>query len=217
MGNRAVITTEDKHLGIYLHWNGGRDSVEGFLGYCKLKGYRSPETDNYGWARLAQVCSNFFGDGLSVGIDVVSHLDCKNGDNGVYIIKDWQIVGRLFFEGEEQHEYDLVDFMVDVDSCMPADQQLGEAYIKAKEVPYAELKIGDKVFMESPSGRFEAATVIGFGKDEYCNGTNVKGLPYVDWLNKDGDPSKNPNNYLGMWPARETVRRLNDDKTCSKM
>ena len=26
MGNRAVITTEKKDLGIYLHWNGGRDS-----------------------------------------------------------------------------------------------------------------------------------------------------------------------------------------------
>ena len=31
MGNRAVITTEKKDLGIYLHWNGGRDSVEAFL------------------------------------------------------------------------------------------------------------------------------------------------------------------------------------------
>lgn len=28
MGNRAVITTSDKKMGIYLHWNGGRDSVE---------------------------------------------------------------------------------------------------------------------------------------------------------------------------------------------
>lgn len=28
MGNRAVITTPDKKMGVYLHWNGGRDSVE---------------------------------------------------------------------------------------------------------------------------------------------------------------------------------------------
>ena len=47
MGNRAVITTkenfENNGIGIYLHWNGGRDSVEGFLEYCRRKGYRSPE------------------------------------------------------------------------------------------------------------------------------------------------------------------------------
>jgi hypothetical protein len=35
MGNRAVITTEQKRIGVYLHWNGGLDSVEGFLTYCK--------------------------------------------------------------------------------------------------------------------------------------------------------------------------------------
>ena len=72
MGNRAVITTSEfmnlhediqfsNELGVYLHWNGGRDSVTAFLTYCKLKGYRPPETDCYGWARLCQVIGNFFG------------------------------------------------------------------------------------------------------------------------------------------------------------
>ena len=27
MGNRAFITTPDKDLALYLHWNGGRDTV----------------------------------------------------------------------------------------------------------------------------------------------------------------------------------------------
>ena len=31
MGNRAVITTSKKDLGLYLHWNGGRDSIEAFF------------------------------------------------------------------------------------------------------------------------------------------------------------------------------------------
>ncbi len=61
MGNRAVITTPDKKMGIYLHWNGGRDSVEAFLHYCELHGFRSPDRDPYGWARLCQVIGNFFG------------------------------------------------------------------------------------------------------------------------------------------------------------
>lgn len=68
MGNRAVITaSKDKDIqnsndiGVYLHWNGGRDSVEAFLTYCKLRKFRAPDKDNYGWARLCQVISNFFG------------------------------------------------------------------------------------------------------------------------------------------------------------
>ena len=63
MGNRAVITTRKdlKDIGVYLHWNGGRDSVEGFLTYCKIKGYRPPEYDNYGWAYLCMTIGNFFG------------------------------------------------------------------------------------------------------------------------------------------------------------
>lgn len=40
MGNRAVITTPDKNLALYLHWNGGRDTVEPLLKYCELQGYR---------------------------------------------------------------------------------------------------------------------------------------------------------------------------------
>lgn len=31
MGNRAVITTRAKEIGVYLHLNGGRDSVEAFI------------------------------------------------------------------------------------------------------------------------------------------------------------------------------------------
>ena len=80
MGNRAVITTKENFdnngIGVYLHWNGGRDSVNAFLTYCKMKGFRAPEKDNYGWARLVQVIANFFGGSLSIGIDDVCYLDC---------------------------------------------------------------------------------------------------------------------------------------------
>ena len=69
MGNRAVITTRKRDLGVYLHWNGGRDSVEAFLEYCRLRGFRAPETDDYGWARLCRVVCNYMGgEGLSVGV-----------------------------------------------------------------------------------------------------------------------------------------------------
>ncbi|MCH4184477.1 MAG: hypothetical protein LKF61_03230 [Eggerthellaceae bacterium] len=86
MGNRAVITTPERRIRLYLHWNGGRDTVEPLLRYYELKGYRPPSTDCYGWARLCQVIGNFFGGTLSVGIDAYERI-CKAGDdNGVYVI-----------------------------------------------------------------------------------------------------------------------------------
>lgn len=102
MGNRAVITTAPygpNNTGIYLRWNGGRASIEGFLRACKRLGFRSPAVDQkYALARLTQVIATFFGnEGLPVGIGPVSHLDVDNGDNGTYLIGgDWEIVGRKF-------------------------------------------------------------------------------------------------------------------------
>ena len=128
MGNRAVITTkanmDNNGIGIYLHWNGGRDSVRAFLKYCELRGYRAPSEDNYGWARLCQVIGNFFGGLGSLGIDTVNHLDCNNWDNGVYLIEGWEIVGRMYFEGEEQDEYDLVGMLKTINDSMPESERI---------------------------------------------------------------------------------------------
>ena len=100
MGNRAVITTapySDSNVGIYVHWNGGKASIEGFLAAAKELGYRTPEGDrSYALAGLAGLIWSYLGtDGLSVGIDQCRNLDTDNGDNGVYLIcGDWEIVGR---------------------------------------------------------------------------------------------------------------------------
>ena len=40
MENRAIVKPKDQNVGVYLHWNGGIDSVTAFLEYCKLKDYR---------------------------------------------------------------------------------------------------------------------------------------------------------------------------------
>lgn len=125
MGNRAVITT-NKNLndtGIYLHWNGGRDCVETFLAYCDLKHYRKPEQDCYGYAMLINVITNYFGNGLSCDVNKAVFLDYDNYDNGVYIIKDWRIVDRLYAHGE-QYEYDFVAMINDIDAKQPERMQL---------------------------------------------------------------------------------------------
>lgn len=141
MGNRAVITTNEQdnfRVGLYLHWNGGRDSVNAFLCYCKLKGYRGPVSDCYGLARLTQVIGNYFCGGLSLGIDSIGHLDCDNGDNGVYLIDDnWHIVGREFMDGPEQDEYALYEMLESINNHQPKSEQLSEEELKKG---YEELK-----------------------------------------------------------------------------
>lgn len=131
MGNRAVITTrenfENNGVGVYLHWNGGRDSVQAFLKYCEVKGYRAPSTDSYGWSYLCGVLTNFFGDGLSCGIDTVRNLDCDNWDNGTYIIDGWEIIDREYYDGEEQMEYDMYDMIEAIDEKMPAHMKLTDS------------------------------------------------------------------------------------------
>lgn len=131
MGNRAVITTsrslcvkDSDDLGVYLHWNGGRDSVNSFLTYCKMRGFRCPEHDSYGWARLCQVIGNFFGGDLSIGIDKCRNLDCDNFDNGVYIIKDWEIVDRLYMHHPEQDYYDLDTALRAIDKAQPEGDRI---------------------------------------------------------------------------------------------
>jgi len=119
MGNRAVIAfvndkgEQDKNsVGIYLHWNGGRDSVEGFLQTAKDYGLRS---GSYGVARLTQIIGNCFPGTLSVGVDMMNKLDCDNYDNGVYWVdKQFNIVGREYntrADFKEQQQYKLADFV----------------------------------------------------------------------------------------------------------
>lgn len=204
MGNRAVITTRENFdndgIGIYVHWNGGRDSVEAFLAYCEARGFRSPsQDDSYGFAQLARVIGNFFGNGLSLGINRVGSLDCNNYDNGVYIIDGWNIVGREYFKGDEQNSYDLVEMLIAIDEAQPPKEQLGAKYFKATPKKREDLKIGDFVYVFDCDGKYSVERILGFGEDRFVNGMNVKGLPFVLKYNKDGRGLKavdNPNNYL---------------------
>ena len=58
----------------------------------------------------------------------LNKLDGDNFDNGMYIIKGWEIVGRKYHEGPEQNEYDLLDMLIEIDANQP--RQLGEEKIK---------------------------------------------------------------------------------------
>ena len=101
MGNRAVITASTAKttgVGIYVHWNGGLESVLAFLHVAKERGYRDPTYDPaYGMARLCGLICEFFDlkSSISVGIGQLKELDCDNRDNGVYVIgAGWTIKSR---------------------------------------------------------------------------------------------------------------------------
>lgn len=119
-----VAENGDKLVGVYLHWNGGRSSIEGFCEACRRMKFREPASDSYGVARFIQVVANFFGnDGLSIGVDMLGRCDCNNYDNGVYVVDDnWNIVGREFAHGE-QNGYDVNEFANDVLAHMPHEDK----------------------------------------------------------------------------------------------
>ena len=100
MGNRAVIKFGGTNQGIYLHWNGGIESVQAFLDCAKRYKLRS---GCYGNARLCQIIGNFFGGSLSLGIDDVRFLDCDNYDNGMYVVNEhWEITKREYDQGHNE-------------------------------------------------------------------------------------------------------------------
>lgn len=65
MGNRANLVLPDFNLSLYLHWNGGPESVAAFLQYAQEIGLRD---DDYYPPRLAQIIGNFLDGTLSIGL-----------------------------------------------------------------------------------------------------------------------------------------------------
>lgn len=202
MGNRAIVKPVNKNVGVYLHWNGGVESVSAFLKYCELKQFRDfggKYADGYGLARFCQVVGNFFGGGLSIGIetDVTESEEMAEWmDNGIYVIDGWDIVRRIGAPDDKTVKPD-VGMLLSIDSCQPVKEQLGEGYITADVVQPEDLRIDDRVYLLRYEGKPEVYTVVGFAPPGTIrNGKDVSGVPYVDMYGKDGDYSWNINNYL---------------------
>ena len=133
MGDRAVISNKSKKMGVYLHWYGYREFVESVLAYCDVKKYRSPDVDDeYGWARLCQVAGNTIGGNLSVGVGIFNRMDTDNWDNGTYVIKDWDIVDRLFTHSKDEKMKDtMFENLKYINNKQPKDEQLKEEELEA--------------------------------------------------------------------------------------
>lgn len=128
MGNRCLIAFKQKESVkkkeevpcIYLHWNGGRDSVEAFLDATKRLGVRKHDP-SYAMARLTQIIANFMGGTLSIGVSSVGDWALDFLDNGVYWVDELEIYDRTdTYDGyKEQKSYDheeLVKAIIDANS-----------------------------------------------------------------------------------------------------
>ena len=110
MGNRAVITfTKNADApSVYLHWNGGRASVLGFLEAAEELGITPTalETHERFMDAFAEMLATRFFE-CEVGDTVYrfpfGETDQNNYDNGVYIIDDQlRIIDRMYAPDEEE-------------------------------------------------------------------------------------------------------------------
>lgn len=99
MGNRALITlsTQRAAPALYLHWNGGRASVLGFLKAARQLEITADNDEELMQQLGRMIARRFFG----VELDALHVYSCAYGegmssDNGVYLInRELEIVDRL--------------------------------------------------------------------------------------------------------------------------
>jgi hypothetical protein len=117
MGNRAVIAfdkfDQDNGQGVYLHWNGGRDSIESFLMFVRAE---TPMIEEKGLDKLLLALNVFGVSASGVELEPLSRLDCDNYDNGVYVVdtNTWEIIDRVYKRYDEQDSYNRETFMRDI-------------------------------------------------------------------------------------------------------
>lgn len=69
MGNRNTVYFPDEGVTVYLHWNGGPESIIAFLNYMEgLDDMAGRLGQGYFAARFCQLVGNYFGGTLSLGI-----------------------------------------------------------------------------------------------------------------------------------------------------
>lgn len=111
MGNRAVITfgVQGKSPCIYLHWNGGQASVEGFLRACRHLGINGHQPEAKAMDAISNtVARHFFGCdvGHTVYREEFGRSDTNNYDNGYYVIDKGLNIIRRAGEGSQHVEID---------------------------------------------------------------------------------------------------------------
>lgn len=236
MGNRAVITTINSLEGIYLHWNGGRDSIEPCLYYAKHFLKFNLYNEDYQPTILEKLtflltCCNL----QPHYVKNYSTLDLDNWDNGTYIINNYyEIIGRLYKRYEEQNHHNFIDMLIFIDENMPKQMQKGKEFIfkylaceSINTINYNEimelLQINDVIYYHN-----EFKTIIGKNdnQDKRVNGNNIKNCVFFNYTENYNDDSQfkikeltqekiehlknNPNSYLH-YKFDDSIKIIDDE------
>lgn len=103
MGNRANVHFVDNDIHVYLHWNGGIESVAAFLQQtANIMGNRTGDAQ-YFTARFIQVVGNFFGGNTSLGVSN------KFYDGKSYKVKVGKTVSVAYNGKDYQELSDIVE------------------------------------------------------------------------------------------------------------
>jgi hypothetical protein len=85
LGNRAFVIFPKAKAKVYLHWNGGIESVSAFLAYANEIGLGD---EDFGFARFVQIVGNYFGGSLSLGVSGWSpQQKAFAEDNGAFYVE----------------------------------------------------------------------------------------------------------------------------------
>ena len=208
MGNRAVVTFADSdetiptdtqelkdwidaRTGVYLHWNGGEDSIIPFLEYCRLIGARSEVP--HAIAVFTRTVSNFMGGTLSACIGPCACLDTDNKDNGTYVVQHWQIAARAYMDRQEQAKHNYHQMLSDIDATQPQGVRLIYARALEQGPPADDWFKGKQSAMVAVSLEYEAEAIV----DASALG---KAIEKIKALKADG----NLKERLVRWRVRET-------------
>lgn len=228
MGNRAVITKLGSEKGIYLHWNGGMDSVKPIVWFAKHFIFDMEELDAINFVAKCW--------GLDPDYRNASELDCNNYDNGVYIVNNGVIIGRVYAPSKEQDSYDFDEMVDSLNSAMPKNYRKSREFVLKylaseslkdewgnidKEKFRDKVHIGSEVLVHEWNGD-AFFKLLGVRKShELVNGEDRYGKYYFNFtkLNKYQSPwddaderlEGNPNSYYD--PSdKEDVRVVNEER-----
>jgi len=133
MGNRAVIAFSTGGFVchgtpcVYLHWNGGLASVQGFLQAARDLGYANLKSETARRDAFARMTQAWFGHG-SVYIGQYFQQDTDNGDNGTYVVDEsLNILSRRFVPKRHGDEVDPIKTTGIYDQCFSMGAVLGPA------------------------------------------------------------------------------------------
>ena len=181
MGNRAFIAHQSAPNGIYLHWNGGMDSIKPLLDYCALVDpYGGFNEGVGGLVTFVTVANNMLGSSIHIEDNSASLM---LEDNGTYWVEGWEIVGRETPEyfTQEQDSHDYWDMMMAIATHQPRARQIPLKVITSEVATKDNIHDAERVLYRDYD-EWKEVSIIGFTDDNQ---------PIIDMFNGGKDNFSN--------------------------